>query len=99
MAKQPDWKKRDKQTDRQNVAVAPPKGAEDKVITPLSGGGKLEEVSLDKPIEVKKKHAKAFTREQLEGMKMGALRKIGRKYGVKDNVKSELIDKIMGAIG
>lgn len=40
---------------------------------------------------------KLYKREDLESLKMGKIRVIGRKYDVKDNDKSELIDKILQA--
>jgi len=36
-----------------------------------------------------------YTAESLEDMKMGELREIGKKYGVKDNSKTDLITKIL----
>ena len=105
MAKQPNHRKSVAQgVDRQNVAVKPPKGAESKSVSGLQGGGNMTETVVksdpkSKKPETAKEHAAKFTREQLESMKMASLRKIGDTYGVKDNIKSELIDKIMEALG
>ena len=103
MAKQPNWKKTNEQgLDRQNLTteVAAPKGAESKEITELNGGNMAETVidsKARKPVDAKKKHAASFTLANLKDMKMSSLRKIGEKLGVKDNIKSELVEKILKA--
>lgn len=53
-------------------------------------GEKIEDNSRDKIDS-------GYTKEYLEGLKMDVLRIIGKKLGVSDNIKSELIDKILEA--
>lgn len=45
-----------------------------------------------------KKSKSKYDRKVLASMKMSELRDIGDEYGVKDNIKSELIDKILKAV-
>lgn len=69
------------------------------------GGGfdkaPVEKIKVEKPViavaPVKGAKPK-YDRKALASMKMSELRDIGDKYGVKDNIKSELIDKILKAV-
>ena len=66
----------------------------------------------EKPVDVPAEHAKKilmnsgfykvgagdfYTRKQLEGTPMPALRKVGNKFNVKDTSKKELIEEILRA--
>lgn len=45
-----------------------------------------------------KKEELGYSKKELDTMKMSEIRKIGDKYSVKDNIKSELIEKILKAV-
>lgn len=55
----------------------------------------IQSIASKKPEPVKKDE---LYEEALVSMKMSELRKVGDKYGVKDNIKAELIEKILKAV-
>ena len=90
MAKQPNWKRHQVASDTIGVT---------KEVAKSDSGSTVELTSFTGDVHPEAEPIKTYEREVLEACKMSELREIGALFGVKDNKKSELIDKIMEAGG